>query len=65
MARLNVRDYLKDIHKGQDIYVIASGASMDYVDPSFFEGKIKNIDVMILLACFVEIVTKLVNLKII
>jgi hypothetical protein len=40
MARLNVRDYLKDIHKGQDIYVIASGASMDYVDPSFFEGKI-------------------------
>ena len=40
MAKLNVRDYLKDIHKHRDIYVIASGASMDYVDPSFFEGKI-------------------------
>lgn len=31
---------LKNIHKGQDIWVIASGSSMDFVDPSFFEGKI-------------------------
>ena len=31
---------LKDIHKGCDIWIIASGASMDFIDPSFFEGKI-------------------------
>lgn len=31
---------LKNIHKGQDIWIIGSGASMDFVDPSFFEGKI-------------------------
>jgi len=30
----------KDIHKGQDIWIIAGGASMSYVDPSFFEGKV-------------------------
>lgn len=29
----------KDRYKGQDIYVVASGASMNYVDPAFFEGK--------------------------
>lgn len=31
---------LKDRHKGADIYVIAAGASCDYLDPSFFDGKI-------------------------
>ena len=31
---------LKDKHKGQDIWIVASGASMNYVDPSFFENKI-------------------------
>jgi len=31
---------LKGIHKGQDLWVIAAGPSMDYVNPSFFEGKI-------------------------
>lgn len=30
----------KDIHKGQDIYVLGAGASMDYIEPSFFENKI-------------------------
>lgn len=40
MARLNVKDYFKDIHKDQDIWIIAAGASLNYVSPSFFEGKI-------------------------
>ena len=31
---------LKDKHLNEDIYVIASGASMDYIDPTFFESKI-------------------------
>jgi hypothetical protein len=31
---------LKDKHLNEDIYIIASGASMDFIDPSFFEGKI-------------------------
>jgi|TARA_B100000029_G_scaffold505049_1_gene585033 hypothetical protein len=31
---------LKNIHKGEDIWVIGAGSSMDYVDPSFFENKI-------------------------
>ena len=31
---------LKDIHKGKDIWCIAAGSSMDFIDPSFFEGKI-------------------------
>lgn len=31
---------LKDAHKGEDIYVIASGKSLDYYDTSFFEGKV-------------------------
>lgn len=30
---------LKDKHLNEDIYIIASGASMDHIDPSFFEGK--------------------------
>ena len=30
----------KDIHKGDDIYVIGSGASVDYIDSGFFENKI-------------------------
>ena len=30
----------KDIHKGQDIYILASGASFDYIDKTFFENKI-------------------------
>ena len=31
---------LKNNHKGQDIYVIGSGASMDHVSPGFFDGKL-------------------------
>lgn len=31
---------LKDIHKGEDIWVIGAGPSMNFVDPSFFENKI-------------------------
>ena len=31
---------LKNKHKGADIWVIASGASMDYISPKFFHGKI-------------------------
>lgn len=31
---------LKNKHLGQDIWCIAAGSSMDFVDPSFFEGKI-------------------------
>lgn len=30
---------LKDKHLNEDIYIIASGASMDYIHPSFFDGK--------------------------
>ena len=30
----------RNIHKGDDIYIIASGKSADFVDPSFFDGKI-------------------------
>ena len=32
-------DY-KNIHTGQDIYVVASGKSCDYIQPSFFDNKI-------------------------
>ena len=31
---------LKDTHKGEDIWVIAAGPSMDHVDADFFEGKV-------------------------
>lgn len=31
---------LKNIHKDQDIWVIAAGSSMNFIDPSFFENKI-------------------------
>ena len=31
---------LKDIHTGQDIWIIGAGSSMDFVDPSFFDNKI-------------------------
>lgn len=31
---------LKGKHDGEDIYVIASGKSLDFIDPSFFDGKI-------------------------
>lgn len=30
----------KDIHKGEDIYVIGSGPSCDYISKDFFDGKI-------------------------
>lgn len=32
-------DY-KNIHTGEDIYIIASGKSLDFLDKSFFENKI-------------------------
>lgn len=31
---------LRDIHAGADLWLIAGGASMDYVAPSFFDGKL-------------------------
>lgn len=31
---------LKGRHKGQDIWIIAAGPSAQFIDPSFFEGKI-------------------------
>ncbi len=31
---------LKNKHKGQDIYVLGAGASMNYIDPKFFDNKI-------------------------
>lgn len=33
-------DILKNKHKDQDIWVIAAGASMNYIDPCFFDNKI-------------------------
>lgn len=30
---------LKDIFAGQDVYLLGSGASLNYIDPSFFDGK--------------------------
>ena len=32
--------HFKDKHKGQDVYVIGSGPSCDYINSSFFENKI-------------------------
>lgn len=36
---LKINNYL-DLHKNKDIYVIGSGNSCDYIDPSFFNNKI-------------------------
>ena len=33
-------DELKGLHEGQDIWVLAAGASMNYVDSSFYDNKI-------------------------
>lgn len=38
-VRRNLKE-LKNKYKGQDIYVIGSGASLDYVEASFFDNKI-------------------------
>jgi hypothetical protein len=35
----NIQD-LQNIHKGQDIWILMAGSSMNYIDTSFFEGKI-------------------------
>ena len=35
----NIKE-LKDLHKGEDVYIIASGPSIDYINPSFFNNKI-------------------------
>lgn len=35
----NIKE-LKDIHRDEDIYVVAAGASLDFIDESFFDGKI-------------------------
>lgn len=35
----NLIDF-KNIHKGKDIYVIGSGKSCDFIDPTFFDNKI-------------------------
>lgn len=37
--RRNVKEF-KNIHKGQDMWIIAGGASLNYVRPSFFHNKI-------------------------
>jgi len=39
MTNRSIRE-LKGIHKGEDIWVIGAGPSMNFVDPSFFENKI-------------------------
>lgn len=39
MTDTNPVTVLKDIHKGHDVYVIASGASAGFVDPEFFRNK--------------------------
>ena len=39
MSRTTIRA-LKGRHQGATIYVIASGASLDYVDPNFFDDKV-------------------------
>jgi len=31
---------LKGIHQDEDIYIVGAGASVDYIDESFFDGKI-------------------------
>ncbi len=31
---------LKNLHQGKDIWCIAAGSSMDFIDPSFFDGKV-------------------------
>lgn len=30
---------LKNVHEGEDIYILAAGASLDYIPSSFFDGK--------------------------
>ena len=30
----------KDLHKNEDIYVIGSGKSLDFIDNSFFDNKV-------------------------
>ena len=40
MVTIKTVAQLKDIHKGQDIYVLGSGSSLNYIDRSFFDGKI-------------------------
>lgn len=39
MARIPITE-LKNIHKGSDIWVIASGPSAGLIDPTFFDGKV-------------------------
>ncbi len=36
----NIKE-LKNIHEGKDIYIIASGKSVDFINLDFFDGKIK------------------------
>jgi uncharacterized Rossmann fold enzyme len=40
MVTIKTVAQLKDIHKGQDIYVLGSGSSLNYIDKSFFDDKI-------------------------
>ena len=37
---MNTIKDLKGIHSGKDIWVIAAGSSMNFIDPSFFKNKI-------------------------
>ncbi len=39
MSATNIRA-LKDIHAGETVYVVGSGASLDYIDPTFFHDKV-------------------------
>ena len=39
MSYKNIKE-LKDVHKGEDIWLVLAGSSMDYVSGDFFENKI-------------------------
>jgi hypothetical protein len=38
--RINVKETFKNIHEGKDIWIIGGGASLNYVNSSFFDNKI-------------------------
>jgi len=38
--RINIKEVFKNYLPDSEIYIIAGGASMDYIDPSFFDNKI-------------------------
>ena len=40
MDKLSPHTALKNVHKGEDIYILGSGATMNYISAEFFKGKI-------------------------